>query len=74
MFYRLRAGDDHGADFRTHVMSLGHAGGGAQIFQTRVGAGADEDTIDWNFFDSSAGFQPHVFQHALGGVAVGFGH
>src|SRR5439155_4017873 len=43
---RRRAGDDHSANFRMHAATLDHPRGGAQVFEARVGARADEDAVD----------------------------
>ena len=58
----LRAGDDHGADVAGDLVAGGDAGRGAQIFNAAVGAGADEDAIDRDFFERRAGFQIHVLE------------
>ena len=37
-----------------------------------VGAGADEDAVDRDFFKRRAGLEAHVFEGALEGLAVVF--
>src|SRR5579862_6999042 len=46
--HRLRAGDDESAHAVMHFVAVDHARCGAQIFNTRVGAGADENDINRN--------------------------
>ena len=51
-----------------------HLGGGLQIRQAAVGAGADEDPIDRRAGDGGAGLQSHVVQcalHRLAAILVG---
>src|SRR5271170_1822787 len=47
----MRTGNDHGADVRVDVISGDNFCGGAEIFNARVGAGADEDAVDGDVFD-----------------------
>ncbi|KAJ6444371.1 3-isopropylmalate dehydratase [Purpureocillium lavendulum] len=62
---QARAGDDHGAlDVRRDPTALDDVGGGAQVLNARVGAGADEDLVDGNVLHGSASSQAHVFEHA----------
>src|SRR5882762_7688943 len=43
---------------------------GAQIIKARIGARANEYAIHRNVDDGRAGFQPHIFECALGGFLV----
>ncbi len=70
---RLRAGDDHGADFGGDVVALDDGGGGAEVFDAAVGAGAEEDGVDLDVCDRRAGREAHVLVGALEGFAVGVG-
>ena len=45
-------------------------GGGAQVLDPAVGAGADEDGVDLDVAQRLAGAQPHVLQGLFGGVAL----
>ena len=72
-FDGLRAGDDHGADGGGDVMAADDCGGGAEVFDAAVGAGAEEDGVDLDVFDGRAGLEAHVFEGALEVLAVGFG-
>src|SRR5579863_1571594 len=69
-FDSLRARHDHGADVRGDFIARGDACGGAKIFNARVGAGADEDTIDVDCVETRSGFEGHVFEGALEGFAL----
>src|SRR5208282_6173651 len=42
---RLRAGHNHGAYFRIHVLPFGYSGRRAQIFDAGVGARSDEHAV-----------------------------
>ena len=68
---RLRAGDDHGADGGGDAMAAHDGGGGAQVFDAAVGAGADEDAVDGDLLDGLAGSEAHVVERAVEGLAVG---
>ena len=57
---------------RGDVVALDDGGGGAEIFDAAVGAGAEEDGVDRDVVDRRAGFEAHVFEGALEGLAVGF--
>ena len=46
-----RAGDDHGADGGGDVVAVDDFGGGAEVFDAAVGAGAEEDGVDFNRLD-----------------------
>ena len=50
-FDGLRAGDDHGADRGGDVVAVDDLGGGAEVFDAAVGAGAEEDGVDLDVFD-----------------------
>ena len=52
------------------VLACDHLRGGAQVFDARIGAGADEDAVDGNIHDGRAGFQTHVNESARGGFLV----
>jgi hypothetical protein len=43
-------------------LAVRHLGGGAQILDAAVGAGADEHAIDRDVGDLLAAFEPHVLQ------------
>ncbi len=53
-FDGLRAGNDHGADVAGDLVARGDAGGGAQIFNAAIGAGANEDAVDDDFIERRA--------------------
>jgi len=40
------------------MMATGYASGGAQVFQTRIGAGSDKNAINGNFFTRVPGLSP----------------
>ena len=61
----LRAGHDHRADFGMHMVAGDDFGGGAQVLDAGVGAGADEDAVDGDLLDGLAGLEGHIFQRAL---------
>jgi len=44
--------------------------GGAEIVNAGIGAGADEDAVDGDVHDGSAGLQAHVFQGAFSGFLI----
>ena len=67
----LRAGDDHGADLGGDVVALDDLGGGAQVFDAAVGAGAEEDGVDLDLGDGRAGLEAHVLVGAGEGFLVG---
>src|SRR5260370_14886344 len=50
LLHHLRAGHNHGAHMRINFVSAQHAGGGAQIFNTSIGAAADAAAIDPNTY------------------------
>ena len=72
-FDGLRAGDDHGADGGGYVVAVDYLGGGAEVFDAAVGAGAYEDGVDFDVFDGRAGLEVHVLVGAGEGFLVGFG-
>ena len=69
----LRAGDDHGADRGGYVVAVDYLGGGAEVFDAAVGAGAEEDGVDFDVVDGRAGLEVHVLVGAGEGFLVGFG-
>ena len=69
----LGAGDDHGADGGGDVVTAHDLGGGAEVFYAGVGAGAEEDGVDFDFGNGHAGLEVHVFEGSGEGFAVGFG-
>ena len=54
-----------GADAGRDLAAARDFGGGAQIAEAAVGAGADEDPIDRRAGDRRAGLQPHVVERGL---------
>ena len=48
-------------------------GGGAEIFDAGVGAGAEKDGVELDVFDLCAGFEVHVLERAGEALAVGLG-
>ena len=52
----------HGVNVRVHFAALDHLGGGPQVLQARVGAGADEHPVQLNLGNRGVGFQIHVGQ------------
>ncbi len=68
----LRAGDDHGADGGGDVVAFDDFGCGAEVFDAAVGAGAEEDGVDFDVLHRRAGLEAHVLVGALEGLAVGF--
>src|SRR5690606_13242816 len=55
-----------------HAAPAHDVGSRTQIFDTRVGTGADEHLVDRNVGDRSVGFQTHVLQGALHAAAAHF--
>ena len=55
---------------RIHVVPLGNARGGAQIFDARIRARADKHAIDRDLFNRRAGLETHVLERALGGTCA----
>jgi hypothetical protein len=63
--HEARARHDHGVDARRHLLRPSAIfGGGAQVLDAAVGAGADEDAVDLDVGDLRAGLQAHVFERA----------
>src|SRR5258708_34729732 len=52
------------------MLALDITGGHTQVFQARVGAGADEDGIELDVRDLLTGLQAHVFERALVRLAL----
>ena len=68
-FHYARAGDGEGLlDVFCDMLAFDHVGGGAKIFDARIGAGADEDAVDGNIGDWRARLKVHVDERALGGL------
>jgi len=44
--------------------------GGAEIVETGIGAGADEDAVHGNIRDGRSGLEAHVFERAFGGFLI----
>src|SRR6202451_4177240 len=63
-------GDDKHPDAVRDLPAADHVGGGAQILDPAVGAGADEHGVDRDLLERRAGRQAHVGEGALGGVRV----
>src|SRR6266478_8703431 len=57
-------------DVFCHVLACHKMCRGAQIIEARVGARADEYTVHGNIHNGRAGFQPHIFERALGGFLI----
>ena len=51
---------DHGVDGARDMLTRDHLGGGAQILDPAIGAGADEHPVDVDIRDFLAALQPHV--------------
>src|ERR1700682_1546381 len=62
---RLRAGHDPGPHTRCNLAATNDFGSGAQITQAAIGAGADEDPVDWRAGDRRAWFQAHILERRL---------
>src|SRR5437588_11553730 len=67
-FDGLRAGPDHRLNLAAGPVTSQHPRGGAQVFQARVGAGADEDALDGNVLDARARREAHVVERAREGT------
>src|ERR1043165_7943429 len=61
----LRSGHDHRSHRFADAMPFHHTSRRAQIFDARVGARTDEDSIDGNLGNLCLRFQSHVFKRAL---------
>lgn len=69
-----RAGDDEGAlDVGGDLLALNDLGGSAEILDTGVGAGADEDLVDLNVLHGGAGNETHVLDHATASSLLALG-
>ncbi|GJC96846.1 flp pilus assembly protein TadG [Colletotrichum higginsianum] len=66
------ARNDHGAlDVGSDLLALDDVGGGAQVLDAGICAGADEDLVDDDIFHGGSGGQAHVLKHpAAGGLLV----
>src|SRR5215208_6175093 len=60
----------HGGDIRVDRPALHHARDLAQVFDPRIGAGADEHAIESDVGNLLAALQAHVGESALGGAAL----
>src|SRR5579875_3754646 len=60
-----RTGHDNRAHIRRDMPALDIASSQAQIFQARIGAGADEDGIKLDIGDPLSSSETHIFQCAL---------
>jgi len=70
-FDAARAGNDEGLlDIFGDMFSGDEMGGCAEIVETGIGAGADEDAVHGNVHDGSAGLEAHVFKGAFGGFLI----
>ena len=64
----LGARDDHRVHGDGHLPALHDLGGGPQVADPRVRAGADEHAVELELDDRRAGLEPHVDQRALVGL------
>src|SRR5579871_1214134 len=55
------------------MVALDDGGGGAEVFDAGVGAGAQEDSVDLDRLDGGAGLEAHVLEGAGVGLFVGLG-
>ena len=67
---RNEPGHDEQPGVRRDVPALDHLGGGPQVLDAAVGAGADEDRVDLDLAHRGAGLETHVLQGLLGGDLV----
>ena len=65
-----RAGHDPGGDMIGLVPALHDLGGGAQVGDAGVGAGADEHPVDLGAFDRLAGFEALVLECGFPGATL----
>ena len=74
-FDQARAWHDQGqSDVAGNLAALHHGGGGAQVFNARIGARADEHFVNRDLTHRCAGLQVHIAQgvlHALAAHLVG---
>src|SRR5258708_26713907 len=69
---RLGTRNDHGAHRGGDVAAADDGGGGAEIFDSGVGTGAQEDGVNLDFFHGHTGLEAHVLKGAFEGPALGF--
>src|ERR1017187_2610915 len=69
----LRTGDNHRPHFRIYVAALGPPRRRAQVFDARIGAGSDEDSVRRNLLDRRSRLKIHIGERLLGGATIGFG-
>jgi hypothetical protein len=55
---------DHRVDAFAHALAADHAGGGAQILDAAIGAGADEHALDGDVDHRRARLQAHIVERA----------
>src|ERR1700733_14579373 len=60
-----RPGHDHRVDALADFMSVRDRGGGAQILDAAIGAGADEDAVDGEIGHLLPALEPHIVERAL---------
>src|SRR5581483_5326443 len=65
-----RAGHDHRAHAGGYIFPLDILRGHTQIFQARIGAGADKNGIELDIGNFLSGGQPHIFERPL--IALAF--
>lgn len=70
--HETRARHDHGIDASRNLLASGHACRIAQIFDTTIGAGTDEDAIDLDVGHLGARLQAHIVQSTPLGCTLGF--
>ena len=70
LFDQLAAGDNHHLHRGADVVSAKDSGGVAEVFESSVGATADEDAIHFEFGDRRAALDIHVLQRALDAKAL----
>src|SRR5205085_1528278 len=64
MLHRAGARHHHGVDARRDLAALRDRGGGAQVLDAAVGAGADEDALHRHVREPGAGREAHVVERA----------
>ena len=72
LLHQARPGHHQRLHAGGHLAALGDGGGGADVLDAAVGAGADEHHVDRHVRQLLAGRQRHVFQHALHLRALAF--
>ena len=65
-------GHDHHADRVGDFMAFHDVGCGAQVFDAGIGAGAEEDRVDFDVPQGGAGGKAHVGEGFFGGFFVVF--